>query len=197
MKLIKTPSAEHTTIAIVIAQHIDTGECLGYSEHGIEYSGSVSGFKQRYRPGDIEFETLGDLKADFQAWLESELPARIEQHCAALTAERDRRDKDPQSTIEAHGTTWQTGPDDLAKLNDTLTTYTALGGTPEGFKWWDINNVAHDADVTYLAQIAAADAQRQYSNFIQCVTLKTQARALPIEPGSLSKLNAIQWPDAE
>ena len=110
-----------------------------------------------------------------------------------LTAERDRLDTSENATSEAHNTIWQTDPKSLAKLNNALTTYTALGSTPPDFKWWDATNTPHLASIQFLAEIAAADGVRQYKNHTRCVHLKNQVRALIAEPGVRSAIDAIIW----
>lgn len=76
---------------------------------------------------------------------------------------RDAALNHPESTVSIEVTTgvfasFQTDPDSLKRLNDTMTTFLALGGAPAGFEWRDVDNVNHPADLTLLGGIAAAKA---------------------------------------
>ena len=53
------------------------------------------------------------------------------------------------------------------------------------------------ARIQFLAEIAAADGVRQYTNYVTCVELKAQTRTLTVEPCVRIKLAAIQWPKTQ
>ncbi len=194
MNIAITSISERSKLVELIAQNSATYECLGYSKSEEPYNGSVAGFEQRYRPGRVSFSSLAELEADYQRYLDSEFSSLVESHCQEITAKREALNTSLDAVAFAHGVQWQADPKSLEKLNNALTTYTPFGALPPGFKWWDAENNPHDADLRFLAEIAAADAERQYLNFVTSVQLKEQARALVPRPGCIGELAEISWP---
>ncbi|MGH1461233.1 MAG: hypothetical protein ACRBB6_04275 [Neptuniibacter sp.] len=106
----------------------------------------------------------GQYKQVFESrsFTDTEWAARVQeskaQKIVQIEEERKAAIEDVEATVSVGGITFQADPYSMDQLNDALTIFTALGGTPEGYEWRDITNTNHPADLTLLAQIAAARA---------------------------------------
>lgn len=91
---------------------------------------------------------------------------------------RDAGRHNPGATVTtADGITWQVDPTSRQELNDALTTFGAIGGTPAGFTWRDTANVDHPADLALLASVAAARAEQVNAIWKESWALKAQVDA--------------------
>lgn len=138
----------------------------------------------------------------FNALQETAQPAPVIS-LAALKAERvlqveaarDLGRYDPDATVTtgsgANTITWQVDPGSMAELNDAITLFTAMGGTPEGFVWRDADNTNHPAPLSLLVQIGAARAVQKQAIWSASWTLKAQIA----NAATLAQLNSIVIPE--
>lgn len=124
-------------------------------------------------------------------------PLTIEQRKLALKADverlRDEALEDPNATVTTSGgIVWQVPPSAMKSLNEALTLFTAMGSTPEGYEWRDIDDVKHPAALSLLVEIGAARSVQLNSIWQQSWALKD----LIDEAKTEEELNAIQLPDS-
>ncbi|WP_421865134.1 hypothetical protein [Motiliproteus sp.] len=125
---------------------------------------------------------------------------------AEIDASRDQHLADPSATVTVQvggdDVVFQAGPRSMSDLNDAITVFTAVGGTPPGYEWRDENNINHPADLALLASIAAAKAADNNVIWQQSWALKDALDAIdiPINPDAGTDANiraaieAIVWP---
>ncbi len=117
---------------------------------------------------------------------------RIAEKYAQIEADRDDGLIDVDATVDVAGVIFQANPSSMAALNEALTVFMALGGTPDGYEWRDAENTNHAADLTLLASIAAARA-KQVNQIWKTSWARKAALELvdPAAEGALEKITAI------
>ncbi len=110
-----------------------------------------------------------------------------------IEVERNAALVDPEGVVTTpNGLVWQVDPLSLAQLNDTLTTFAVLNGTPEGFVWRDNDDTNHPASLTFLAEIAAERAVQVQEIWTLSWTLKAALKAA-FEANDIETMEAITW----
>lgn len=109
-----------------------------------------------------------------------------------IETDRDAGINDEAATVLVGGVTFQTSPKSMTQLNDALTVFTALGGTPEGYEWRDESNTNHPANLALLASIAAARATQVNQYWQTSWTRKAVLDAVDLTaPDALAQIEAV------
>lgn len=149
------------------------------------------------RPTDDHYPIITDGKHAGWSLINQNLTLEQLKEDAVIQVEaaRDLARNDPAATVVTGSgesiITWQVDPGSMAELNDAITLFTAMGGTPDGFVWRDANNTNHPAPLSLLVQIGAARAVQKQSIWNMSWTLKAQiANAV-----NVAQLNSIVIPE--
>jgi hypothetical protein len=140
------------------------------------------------------FSAAQEIALPYVAPVES-LPLKKLEKIVQVETARDAGRNDPQALVYTgegeDQITWQVDPGSMAELNDAITLFTAMGGTPPGFVWRDANNTNHPAPLSLLVQIGAARAVQKQSIWNASWVLKAQVE----NATTIAALNSIVIPE--
>ena len=94
--------------------------------------------------------------------------------------------------VTVEGNDFQADPQSMTQLNDAITIFSAMGGTPAGYMWRDVNNVNHTADLPLLVSIAAARATQVNDIWVNSWNRKAALDAIDLTAvDAIDQINAV------
>ena len=150
-------------------------------------------------PIDNHYSTLTPKNHDQwngKKWVkdaELELSETKKKLIEEIVKARDKSLFDSSATVRTKdGIVWQVDPRTKSDLNDAITLFSAMGGTPTGFQWRDKNNRNHDVNLAKMIEIAALRAEQINQIWHKSWALKSRVESAK----TVSELARIEIPES-